>query len=129
MGIDFNSALGPHPQALATRALRTTLLAGNLANADTPGFKARDIDFAAVMAGSTGGRLPLSTTAPAHLGGRAAAGADVLYRVPDQPAVDGNTVEGEREMALFAENAVQFETAFTLLNRRFASLIGALKGE
>lgn len=128
MGINFESALGPQPQALAVRAARMSVLAGNLANANTPGYLARDIDFKSAMA-STRSTLALSTTTPGHIAGSHDGVAPLQYRIPDQPAVDGNTVEADHEMTLFAENSVQFDTAFTLLNRRFGTLLTALRGE
>ncbi|RMG31143.1 MAG: flagellar basal body rod protein FlgB [Gammaproteobacteria bacterium] len=132
MPIDFDSALGPLPQALALRAQRMELLAGNLANADTPGYKARDIDFRAAMAEArrqTGIRL--ATTRPGHLGGgdRQGITPPVRYRVPDSPSLDGNTVDSQREQAAFAENAIQYQATLTFLNGRIDTLRKAIRGE
>jgi len=132
MPIDFDSALGPLPKALALRARRTELLAGNLANADTPGYKARDIDFRAAMQAAQGksSRVTLKTTNPRHLTGTAGAGEPrVQYRVPDSPSLDGNTVDSQREQAAFTENALGYQATLTFLNGRLKGLRKALRGE
>lgn len=110
---------GIHGKALELRSQRLGLIASNIANAATPGFKARDIDFATALrtAEQTGGN-----TAAAMDG----AG---LYRVPLQPSLDGNTVELSTEQTLFAENAVQYQTTLSFLNGRIDTLKRALRGE
>ena len=132
MPIDFDSALGPLPQALALRARRMELLAGNLANADTPGYKARDIDFRAAMQvvqGRTSG-VTLRTTNPGHMTLSASRGnPPVQYRVPDSPSLDGNTVDSQREQAEFTENALGYQATLTFLNGRLNGLRKALRGE
>ena len=132
MPIDFDSALGPLPQALALRARRTELLAGNLANADTPGYKARDIDFRAAMQavqGRTSG-VTLRTTNPGHMTLSSSRGnPPVQYRVPDSPSLDGNTVDSQREQAEFTENALGYQATLTFLNGRLKGLRKALRGE
>jgi len=131
MPLSFDSALGIHAQALELRARRNELLAANIANADTPGYKARDLDFRAVLrrAGDSGG--PLKTTDPRHfrhapLPGEA---GEPLYRVPNQSSLDGNTVDPDLEKAAFAENALRYDASFTFLDRKFRGLMQALKGE
>lgn len=132
---DLDAHIGVHAAALRTRAQRGELLANNLANADTPGYKARDIDFRRALAdaGSPGGRLQLSTTQGAHLplagaqpGGSS---ADVQYRVPLAPALDGNTVDAQVEQAAFAENAVRYQATLSFLNSRFRGLMTAITGQ
>lgn len=95
---------------LHLREQRLLLLASNLSNADTPGYKAVDIDFATALEDATRSLLPLATTAPKHLPVPAGSfSAPLGYRVPLQPALDGNTVETEAEMARFAEAALRTE--------------------
>ena len=130
--INFSNALGIHEQALNLRVKRAEVLANNLANADTPGFKARDINFKSVLQGvhSGGNKLGLHTTHGAHMGGGSAAGsAELLYRTPLQPAIDGNTVDPHHESAEFAKNAMDFAASFRLLNGKFSGLSKAIKGE
>jgi flagellar basal-body rod protein FlgB len=92
------------------------VLASNIANASTPGFKARDIDFGAALSSMVGGNQG------------AVAGA-MKYRVPLQTSMDGNTVELNEEQTAFAENAVQYQTTLSFLNGRIAQVTRALKGE
>jgi flagellar basal-body rod protein FlgB len=137
MALDLDKHLGILPDALEVRGRRTELLARNLANADTPGYKARDLDFRdALAAASTsragGGRLALATTRPGHLDAGTATGpvdAELKYRVPLAPALDGNTVDAQLEQAAFAENAVRFQATLTFLNARFRSLMTAITGQ
>lgn len=123
------------PSALHLRAQRSELLASNLANADTPHYKARDLDFARALSASMGEGegLGLRRTQSGHLAGEGAgagaATADIGYRQPHQPSVDGNTVETDLEQAAFAENAVRYQATITFLNSRISGLISALKGE
>ena len=98
---------GIHARALEIRQQRLGLLASNIANAATPGFKARDLDFRAALDG---------------------AGDATRYRVPVQPSLDGNSVELSVEQAQFAENAVQYRTTLAFLNGRVGAVMAALKG-
>lgn len=114
---------GIHGKALALRSQRLSLLASNIANASTPGYKARDIDFDAALQKAT-----------AQPGGNAAdvskAVDDAMgYRVPLQPSLDGNTVELSTEQTLFAENAVQYRTTLSFLEGRINTINRALRGE
>lgn len=135
MSISFSNALGIHEQALELRVNRAEVLASNLANADTPGFKARDIDFKAILGNemaSHGGAktLQMSTTDGQHLPHASAAGAnELLYRTPSQPSVDGNTVDTQEEMAEFMKNTLQYQSSFQFLNGKFKSLTNAIRGE
>jgi flagellar basal-body rod protein FlgB len=110
---------GVHGKALALRSQRLGLLASNIANASTPGFKARDIDFAAALSAA---EKPGASMATAIQGA-------TLYRVPLQPSLDGNTVELNTEQTKFAENAVAYQTTLSFLNGRIDTLKRALKGE
>lgn len=113
-----NSLFGIHGNALALRSQRLSMLASNIANAATPGYRARDIDFNRAL----------------DLAGRGynaeqAAGEAVAYRVPVMPSLDGNTVELSTEQTLFAENAVQYRTTLSFLEGRLNTIRRALKGE
>jgi flagellar basal-body rod protein FlgB len=136
MALDIDSYLGVHAQALRIESRRTELLASNLANADTPNYRARDIDFKAALAeaGHPGGStLALRTTSTAHQGATSAANpessADLKYRVPLAPALDGNTVDAQLEQAAFAENSVRYQATLTLLNSKLRSLMTAITGQ
>jgi flagellar basal-body rod protein FlgB len=127
-----------HAAALGLRAERQQLLASNIANADTPNYKARDIDFGAALTAATGGAAAagapaapaLARTSPRHLAG-AAAGAlapPALYRLPAQSSVDGNTVEMDAERAQFAENALHYEADLDVLGMQIKQLLSAIQG-
>ena len=111
-----DTLFGVHGAALEVRSQRMGVLASNIANASTPGFKARDIDFNAALASvEQQGGTDLS--------------AATRYRIPSQPSMDGNTVELSAEQTAFAENAVQYQTTLSFLNGRINQLTRALKGE
>lgn len=117
--------------ALNLRAFRQQLLASNIANADTPGFKARDIDFAAALSRATTGRSvpPLRTTSDRHLGAAFQnEPATVLYRTPQQPSIDGNTVDMDVERNRFADNAVHYDANLTFLGGQIKLMLAALQG-
>lgn len=129
--MDFDKAFGIHPQALMLRAQRAELIAGNLANADTPGYKARDIDFQQVLKQELSGTARLQTTQQRHI--QTDVGmippAQLLYRVPTQPSLDGNSVETEREHAAFASNALEYQASLSFLNDKINGLRKAIRGE
>ena len=106
-------------------------MSANLANADTPGYLAKDLPFEKLMAGVRNASLPMQLRLPSHIRTNDADGddQDLMFRVPLQPAVDGNTVDAQTEMAAFAENTVAFEASFSVLNGRFRNLIAAIRGE
>lgn len=113
-----DSLFGVHGNALEVRAQRMGVLASNIANASTPGFKARDVDWKSALASaSAGGNVDARIT------------AQTKYRVPSQPSMDGNTVELASEQTAFAENAVQYQTTLSFLNGRIGQITRALKGE
>jgi len=133
MPISLNNVFGAHEAALRLRAQRTELLGSNLANADTPNYKARDIDFQAAMREAMAGQgaATLKTTQPGHISGSTdpAAMDYVKFRVPTQPSLDGNTVETEVEQAAFARNAIEYQATLTFQEGQGKSIINALKGE
>ena len=115
--------------ALSLRQKRLDILGSNIANAATPHFKARDIDFASAFKNALGGG-DLVTTAANHIEvGGSAESADVKYRVPVSPSLDGNTVELHVEQLQFAENATHYEATLQFLSGRIQTLKSALKGE
>ncbi len=131
MTINFDSVLGIHPQALMLREQRSELLASNLANADTPNYKARDLDFRAVLENA---RFQSASsperTQSGHLGpSRHALEAAALYRTPQQASLDGNTVDSHIEQAKYAENALQYQASLRFINSKFSGLMTAIKGE
>lgn len=109
---------GVHGTALTLRSQRLSLLASNIANAATPGYKARDIDF----------NRALDLASRGYSADQAAQDA-VAYRIPVTPSLDGNTVELSTEQTLFAENAVQYRTTLSFLEGRISTIRRALKGE
>jgi flagellar basal-body rod protein FlgB len=130
----IDNELGFHQRALSLRAYRQQVLASNIANADTPHYKARDIDFKASLQGamgSVGGQLNLARTTSRHLasGDGAPAGAKLLYRTETQSSVDGNTVDMDVERAAFAENAVQYEAGITFINQMLRHIQSALQSQ
>lgn len=133
MAINFDKALGIHPQALQVRGQRAQVLANNLANADTPGYKARDLDFKGVLQGQvelSNSKSAMQVTDKQHIAGQALTADNAsLYRVPQQPSLDGNTVEEQVEHAAFMENNLAFQASFTLLNKKFSGLMTAIRGE
>lgn len=114
-----DSLFGVHGKALALRSQRLSLLASNIANASTPGYKARDIDFDAALKEATEKNNGTDQAAKDAMG----------YRIPLQPSMDGNTVELSTEQSLFAENAVKYQTTLSFLEGRISTLTRALKGE
>ncbi|NRR31997.1 flagellar basal body rod protein FlgB [Oxalobacteraceae bacterium] len=120
MSINFKDAVGVHSEALQLRAERTRVLASNIANENTPGFQAKDMDFTASMAASAAqaaGELALDGD------------SDPLYRVPYHPSGDGNTVEIGVEQAAFSQNATDFQTSLTFVNMKFKGLAKAINGQ
>ncbi|MCB1737219.1 MAG: flagellar basal body rod protein FlgB [Gammaproteobacteria bacterium] len=127
----FDNALGPQPTTLKIRSQRSVVLANNIANSETPNFKARDYDFKAVL-NQTSDQLGLSKTRAGHIGGDGDAGglnAELGYRVPTQAASDGNTVESHVEKAQFAENSSRYVADLTFLKSRVQGLIRAMGSE
>lgn len=130
--INFSNALGVHSSAMQLRAQRAEVLANNLANSDTPGFKARDFDFQAALSGEMGKQgLGMTSTNRGHLAGTSGSGADsgLLYRNPLQPSIDGNTVDSQIEQAEFARNSLDYNASFEFLSGKFKGLRNAIRGE
>lgn len=131
MGLNFNSAFGIHEQALKLRSQRSEVLANNIANADTPGYKAKDIDFKSVLQSAQDNVSAMQTTNAHHFseGLDESGQAEMLFKNPQQPSVDGNTVEVHEEKAEFLKNALQFQASFRFLNQKMMGIKAALRGE
>ncbi len=123
-------AISQYEQALKFRALRNQVLSSNIANADTPNYKARDVSFADAMSSVGHDSLGMTKTSDLHKNawGQTSDGTRTLYRVPNQPTLDGNTVEVDVEQAEFAENALQYRTSLAFLDGTIRGLRYALKG-
>jgi len=132
MSINFKNALGLHPDALNVRSKRSEILANNLANSDTPGYKARDLDFKGILKGEYENRqrMELNRTSQRHIPAAAIIMDQSLkFRTPHQPSIDGNTVETNIEQAEFAKNSMDFQSSFTFLNSKFSGLMKAMKSQ
>jgi flagellar basal-body rod protein FlgB len=137
MPSSIDNYLGVHAAALQLRSQRTEVLAANLANADTPGYRARDIDFKNALAAASGqnnggGGVHLATTRAGHIGAATANGTpapELKYRVPLAPALDGNTVDGQLEQAAFAENTVRYQATLSFISSKFRALMTAITGQ
>jgi flagellar basal-body rod protein FlgB len=105
---------GVHATALKLREQRMSMLASNIANAATPGYKARDIDFSSALKMAEGSGSPETA---------------IRYRIPVQLSLDGNTVELATEQTAFAENAIAYRSSLSFLNGRIGTITRALKGE
>jgi flagellar basal-body rod protein FlgB len=127
----FENIFGIHEQALLLQGQRVGILATNLANADTPNYKARDIDFSAVLSKTDATPLPLKVTDGAHIAMNdgTTPSADLMYRNPYQASLDGNTVEMPIEQAAFSENNVRYQASLGFINSTIAELTLAINGQ
>ena len=137
----LDNYLGILPASLKLRTQRTELLANNLANADTPNYKARDLDFRSALAAATGAasgkgspdtKVVMTATRPGHIGAgvdSAASNPHLLYRTPLAPSLDGNTVDQQLEQAAFAENAVRYQSTLNFISSKFRGLLTAITGQ
>ncbi|HEY8585885.1 MAG TPA: flagellar basal body rod protein FlgB [Rhodanobacter sp.] len=130
MGLTPDNLFGMHSRALDLWQRRTEVLANNLANADTPGYLARDIDFRKVLADASGGQgtLPLVTSTAGQIGSAGTAAGGLAYRVPTQPSMDGNTVDGQTEQAAFAANGVHYQASLSFITAQIRMLRMAING-
>ena len=133
-GLDF------HSKALVLRAQRQGVIASNIANADTPGFAARDINFKESMSAAKSSSLALeglrgSSTNPAHMAttGSSLGGTDsdrgLVYAAQSQPSMDGNSVDLDRERANFADNSVRYEATLRFINGYSKTILSAIQGQ
>ena len=136
MSFSLDAYLGVQQDALKVQSKRMEVLAKNLANVDTPNYKAQDIDFktALAQAGSPGSSLALTTTSANQIGNNATTGdlensAALKYRVPLAPSLDGNTVDEQMEQAAFADNTVRYQATLTFLSGSLKDLVTAITGQ
>ena len=130
MASKIDNALSFQSQALGLRAYRQQLLSSNIANADTPHYQARDFDFPTALKEAAAGRgdagLSLTTTDTRHIAAAGESGpARLMYRVPVQAAIDGNTVDMDVERAQFSENAMQYEASLAFITAQIKMLSAA----
>lgn len=131
----LNQSLDFQGQALVLRSERQRLLASNIANADTPGYVARDMNFAAALQQATGSLQSASQVAvsrPGHLGGGdtgQAVAAHLRYAAPSQTNLDRNTVDMDRERAAIADNSVKYEASLRFINSNVRTMLEAIKGQ
>jgi len=133
MSISFDKALGIHEKALNFRTQRAEVLANNIANADTPHYKARDLDFSAALSSAekASQSFSMSHTQSNHfdLASVELVNPALRFRTPTHPSLDQNTVDADLEQAQYAKNSVDFQASFTFLNDKFKGLMNALRGE
>lgn len=139
----LDPVFGIHAQALAVHARRMEVLSSNIANADTPGYQARDVDFAKILASTQSPKQAaaatstarIATTDPRHIpiaatgGGLAVDGSNADYRIPMQPAADRNTVDVQVEQAKFADAALHYQASLSFADSRVRSLMTAITGQ
>ena len=131
MAINFNNALGIHQHTIGIRAQRAEVLASNMANVDTPHYKARDLDFKTALAQANGSlnRQSLATTSEGHIGGQSHMSPEIKYRSVNQPDTgDGNTVDIQSERSNYLQNALEYQASVQFLASKFSGLNKAIKG-
>ena len=132
MQFSFDKILGNHEKALMIQSRRMTVLSANISNSDTPGYKARDIDFEKALEQAKAGNPGLlKVTQQGHIQpeGSGMPGGELLYRTPTLTSADGNTVDLQKEKSAFADNAIRYQFTLRMLSGRFKGMINALKGE
>ena len=137
MAISFDSYLGGIDDSLILRSRRSEILASNIANSDTPGYKAKDIDFKSAMSNVMGtrsefkkGALKMETTNDNHIQmSQGTLSTDIMYRNPYQPSLDGNTVDSGVEKTEFTKNAMQYNASLRFITGKFQALSRAVKGQ
>ena len=127
--LGFKNSLGIHENTLQLRASRAEVLANNLANSDTPHYKARDFDFNSVLEGESKRSLAMNVTNESHQRGNINTETELQFRNPYQPSIDGNTVDSQMEQSFYTENALRYNASFQFLNGKFKGLSGAIKGQ
>lgn len=128
----LTDALDFQAQALSLRSERQRLIASNIANADTPGYVARDIKFSQALAEATGGNpaATLATSRPGHIAAPTGAAAEsrLLYASASQTSIDNNTVDMDRERASFADNSIKYEATLRFINSSVRTALSAITG-
>ncbi|MFC3121871.1 flagellar basal body rod protein FlgB [Agaribacter flavus] len=127
MAISLDRLVGFHHKALQIRSDKMEVIAGNLANANTPGYKARDINFQQAMKSAQYGQTKLTTTHEKHIEASKQSQFDIDFRIPDQPDTgDGNTVDVQKERNAFLETGMRYQSGLTLLSGKFSGMKKAL---
>lgn len=135
MANPIDQLFGIHEKSLTLRAARSEILATNIANSDTPNYKARDIDFKATMQSLQNGQLQksiqLAKSSAGHMSNDLGSimGHAIRYRVPSHASLDGNTVDPDFEKSAFTENAIRYQFSLNRLSKKISGLIRTLKGE
>jgi flagellar basal-body rod protein FlgB len=131
MAISFNNALGIHQHTVRVRERNAEVISTNIAQSNTPGFKARGMDFdKALQAATTGASFGLSRTSDRHIAASTNVTGDKMYRLPTQPDTgDGNTVDVDLERNLFMQNQIRHQASLDFLGSKFKNLTKAIKGE
>ena len=132
MNSKLDNVLNFHQTALSLSTARQEILSSNIANADTPNFKAKDIDFSGVLRdalSSSSRTSEMRTTSPMHItpGSGSIVNSQTLYRVPQQPSADGNTVDMDTERTRFAENSLKYDASLTFINAQIRNLLSAIQ--
>ncbi|WP_260291105.1 flagellar basal body rod protein FlgB [Sedimenticola hydrogenitrophicus] len=129
--MSFDKILGIHAQSLQLHARRAEVLAGNIANADTPGYKARDFDFREMLRQEMPQAVTLRTTQTNHIApdNGVISPSEMAYRIPSQASLDGNTVDSQLEHTAYAENAIQYQTSLRFLSGTIQTLKKAITGQ
>lgn len=125
----LQNPLGIHATALKLREQRTTVLASNIANVDTPNYKARDLDFKAIMEATKPGTMRTNHSEHFSIAGLDNELGNIKYRNPRAASLDGNTVEVDTENSLFTDNAMRYQATSTFLNSKIKGVMTALRGE
>ena len=132
MAISIDKAFGIHENAMHLQTRRAQLLSQNLANSDTPGYKAKDIDFKTALKSVANGNLntPLNATQASHIQPKGFfMGVESMYRQPTQASLDGNTVEPHVEMGEFTENSMRYLMTLRIMSGKISSMLSAIRGE
>jgi flagellar basal-body rod protein FlgB len=130
MATTINTLFGVHEHALKFRSQRAEVLAANMANADTPGYKARDFDFKSVLKQLEEPARQLSVSHNKHFATNSSpSSVSLAYRVPTSASLDGNTVDAQSEQARYAQNALDYQTSIRFLNGKISGYLSALRGE
>ncbi len=131
MAISFDKAFGLHPQGLAVRAKRAEIIASNIANADTPGYKAQGMDFQKALAQATSKQQSgMTRTHDKHFDVRMELNNNIAYRVPNQPDTgDGNTVDVQVERNLYLKNSLEYQASLQFLTGKIKGLKKAITGQ
>ena len=130
MTLNLDSYLGIHAKALVARDQRSSQLANNLANLNTPNYKAKDVDFNEILTANMAGNTQKPTvTSPNHIDTGTDFSSHLKYRVSNHASMDGNTVDKDRETAEFSRNALNYQASLNFLNSKIKSMMVALRGE